>query len=71
MGQGALLGDAFTYANGSLGPVKVNARVGQFSMLWGQSLILSANAIAGTMVPITRNSKRSRWAYPKPRCNSN
>jgi hypothetical protein len=52
MGQGALLGDAFTYANGSLGPVKVNARVGQFSMLWGQSLILSANAIAGTMVPI-------------------
>lgn len=51
-GEGALLGDAFTYLNGSIGGVKVAARLGQFSMLWGQSLILSANALAGTMVPI-------------------
>jgi hypothetical protein len=51
-GRGAQLLDAFVYANGSLGSVKLSARLGQHALLWGETLFFGGNGIAGGMAPI-------------------
>jgi hypothetical protein len=44
--------DAFTFGKFELGSGSVTMRLGQHSIVWGESLFLGANAIAGGMMPV-------------------
>lgn len=49
--KGELL-DAFVFARFNLGDAKGTVRVGRHALVWGESLFLGANGIAGTMAPV-------------------
>lgn len=49
--KGELL-DAFIFGKGTLGEGNVSFRLGRHALLWGESLFLGANGIAGGMAPI-------------------
>ena len=49
--KGELL-DAFVFARFDLGDAKGTVRVGRHALVWGESLFLGANGIAGTMAPV-------------------
>ena len=51
-GRNAELLDAFVFGNADLGDTKVSARLGRYSMIWGESLFFGSNAIAGGMTPV-------------------
>lgn len=44
--------DAFVFANFDLGEQRVGFRLGRHTLLWGESLFLGVNAIAGGMAPV-------------------
>jgi len=51
-GTGSELLDAFVFGKFDLGGRGATVRVGRHSVLWGESLFLGGNAIAGAMMPV-------------------
>jgi hypothetical protein len=54
-GRGAQLLDAFVYTKGSIGEVSYNVRLGQHSVLYGETLFFGGNGIAGAQSPVDIN----------------
>jgi len=50
-GRYAELLDAFVFGSFTLGPTNTSVRVGQFGMMWGETLFFGPNGIAGGMAP--------------------
>ncbi|EJM15542.1 Protein of unknown function (DUF1302) [Pseudomonas sp. GM21] len=51
-GRKAELLDAFVFGGADVGTARVSGRLGQHTVLWGESLFFGANAIAGTQSPV-------------------
>jgi hypothetical protein len=51
-GKDAEVLDAFVFAKGHLGNMRVSARVGQHTVLWGESLFLAFNGISYGQAPL-------------------
>lgn len=51
-GRNAEVLDAFVFGKFDLGETSANVRIGQHSLLWGESLFFGANAIAGGQMPV-------------------
>ena len=51
-GRKAELLDAFVFGKFEIGDKSASVRLGRHSLLWGESLFLGGNAIAGTMSPV-------------------
>lgn len=51
-GKKAEILDAFIFGGADVGSARVSGRLGQHSVLWGESLFFGANAIAGTQSPV-------------------
>lgn len=51
-GRGVELLDAFVFGRGNVAGMRVNGRLGQYAMQWGESLFYGSNAIAGGMAPV-------------------
>jgi hypothetical protein len=44
--------DAFVFGNADIGDGRASIRLGRHTLLWGESLFLGVNAIAGAMAPV-------------------
>lgn len=51
-GRNAEILDAFVFGGADVGTARVSGRLGKHTVLWGESLFFSANAIAGTQSPV-------------------
>lgn len=51
-GRKAELLDAFVFGGFDIGDTRLNLRVGQHSVLWGETLFFGNNGIAGAMAPV-------------------
>jgi hypothetical protein len=51
-GKDAEILDAFIFANTYIGDARVNFRLGQFAMQWGETFFFGSNGIAGGMAPV-------------------
>lgn len=51
-GRQAEILDAFVFGGTDVGDARVSGRLGQHTVLWGESLFFGANAIAGTQSPV-------------------
>ncbi|MDH4565609.1 DUF1302 domain-containing protein [Pseudomonas sp. BN414] len=51
-GRKAEILDAFVFGGTDIGTARVSGRLGQHTVLWGESLFYGANAIAGTQSPV-------------------
>lgn len=76
-GRKAELMDAFLFGKVLLGPGNLSVRLGQHSLLWGESLFMSGNAIAGAQMPfnVSRltsvpNSQAKEFVLPVPQVSS-
>lgn len=54
-GRKAEMLDAFVFGRFNIGDSRVLLRLGQHGLVWGESLFLGANAIAGAMAPVDVN----------------
>ncbi|MHA4869937.1 DUF1302 domain-containing protein [Duganella sp. PWIR1] len=76
-GRKAELMDAFLFARTTIGPGNFTLRLGQHSLLWGESLFLSGNAIAGGQMPFNAarlisvpNSQAKEFVLPVPQASA-
>ncbi|RJG22712.1 DUF1302 family protein [Massilia cavernae] len=76
-GRKAELMDAFLFAKMRVGEGNLVARLGQHSLLWGESLFLAGNAIAGGQMPsnVARlvsvpNSQAKEFVLPVPQVST-
>lgn len=51
-GRKAEILDAFVFGGTDIGDARVSGRLGQHTVLWGESLFFGSNAIAGTQSPV-------------------
>jgi hypothetical protein len=51
-GRQAEILDAFVFGGADVGEARVSGRLGQHTVLWGESLFFGSNAIAGTQSPV-------------------
>ncbi|MHC8411320.1 DUF1302 domain-containing protein [Pseudomonas sp. Hz4] len=51
-GRKAEILDAFVFGGADVGTARVSGRLGQHTVLWGESLFFGSNAIAGTQSPV-------------------
>ncbi|MDE1165579.1 MAG: DUF1302 domain-containing protein [Pseudomonas sp.] len=51
-GNQAEILDAFVFGGADVGDARVSGRLGQHTVLWGESLFFGSNAIAGTQSPV-------------------
>ena len=58
-GRKVVMMDAFVFNKFDLGDESATIRIGQHSLLWGESLFFGANAIAGGMMPVDVNKLQS------------